>query len=129
MRVPFVCLVLAACGSDATTGPDARPAATPDAALPPDATLPSLDAAPAEPDAAPPAAPQRTVTSVAGYGRHDGPIDTAWIGRPWGLAFLGNGDLIIFDGAYNTIRRLDTHGVLTTEVGTGSAGYGGDNGP
>ena len=48
---------------------------------------------------------------------------------PTGLAFDASGDLFIADAASNVIREVDLTGILTTVVGTGEQGYGGDGGP
>ncbi|MBL7490820.1 protein kinase [Frankia sp. AgB1.9] len=84
------------------------------------------------------------ITTVAGTG-------TTWYGGPVGtsgLAFSGDevpatdanlsapqsvtvdarGDLYIADAGDDRIRRVDTHGIITTVAGTGAHGFGGDGG-
>ncbi len=48
---------------------------------------------------------------------------------PVGLALAPNGDVYIADQANQRIRRVDNAGIITTIVGTGTAGYSGDGGP
>ena len=45
------------------------------------------------------------------------------------MVFDAAGNLYFADSANNRIRRIDTHGIITTFAGTGVAGYSGDGGP
>ncbi len=76
-----------------------------------------------------PAILRRAVRSVAGFGAPDGPIAEASIGRPQSLATLGDGSLVFADGSYQTLRRVDDQGVVSTIAGSGSVGGIGDGGP
>lgn len=48
---------------------------------------------------------------------------------PYGMALNSSGDLYIADGAKNQILKLPAGGGLIVVAGTGSEGYGGDEGP
>ena len=69
-------------------------------------------------------------TGVAGYSGNNGPAIVATLNAPIGLAFDAAGDLFIADYGNNVVRELDiATGIIVTVAGTGTAGYGGDNGP
>jgi serine/threonine-protein kinase len=66
---------------------------------------------------------------LPGYGGDGGPASAAQLRGPSALSFDTKGNLYIADSFNHRIRRIDTHGVITTVAGTGKAGYGGDDGP
>ena len=83
--------------------------------------------------------PQGIITTIAGTGQavvagDGGPAVSAALSRPTGLAFDASGNLYIAcvpsSFASDTrIRKIDTHGVITTVAGTGPVGFSGDGGP
>jgi sugar lactone lactonase YvrE len=78
--------------------------------------------------------PQRTITTIAGtgargYGGDGGPAIRAQLDQPEGMVFDGAGNLYVVDSANDRIRKIDTHGIITTVAGTGAAGYTGNGGP
>ncbi len=74
---------------------------------------------------------------TAGYTGDNGPATMAELNNPVGQAaapagrivFDSTGNLYIADTGNNAVRRVDTHGIITTVAGTGMAGYSGDGGP
>jgi len=63
-----------------------------------------------------------------------GPASRGYLFGPEGLAFDRSGNLYISDSVANRVRRVDTHGVITTFAGTGIAeggmgAFAGDGGP
>jgi trimeric autotransporter adhesin len=75
-----------------------------------------------------------TITTVAGNG-HAGdlgdrdPAIKAELYLPTGVAVDSHGILYIADSANNKVRKVDLAGTISTLVGTGQAGFKGDNGP
>jgi sugar lactone lactonase YvrE len=75
------------------------------------------------------------ITTIAGTGspgfNGDGPARSAELNDPAGLVLDSSAsNLYIADQANHRIRRLNLgSGLLTTIVGTGNGGYGGDGGP
>jgi len=67
-------------------------------------------------------------TNVAGYAGDLGPATNARLSSPNGLALDTNGNLFIADKGNQRIRKVDSNGIISTLAGTGTAGYGGDNG-
>ena len=65
---------------------------------------------------------------AGGYSGDNGLATSAELGSPFGLAVDKIGNLYIADESNNRIRKVSTNGIITTVVGTGVAGYGGDNG-
>ena len=65
---------------------------------------------------------------IAGYSGDDGQALKASLNFPAGLAFDSSGNLFIADRNNHRIRRVDTHGIITTVAGNGIADMGGDNG-
>ncbi len=51
------------------------------------------------------------------------------LARPLAVAFDADGNMYISDENNYRIRKVDTHGVITTFAGTGTYGCGGDGGP
>jgi sugar lactone lactonase YvrE len=66
---------------------------------------------------------------TCGYSGDGGPAASAQLDGPIGIAFDSAGTLYIADTNNHRIRRVDTHGIMTTVAGTGSPGYTGDGGP
>ncbi len=48
---------------------------------------------------------------------------------PSAIAYDAQGNLYIAEAGSNTIRKVDTAGLITTIAGTGTQGFSGDNGP
>jgi len=77
--------------------------------------------------------PDGTLSTVAGTGEagfagDGGPATEAMIYFPAGIDIAG-GMLYIADAANNRVRAVDlASGIITTAVGTGAAGFGGDGG-
>jgi len=65
---------------------------------------------------------------TAGYLGDAGPATQAEINRVVGLATDAAGNIYLADQNNNVVRKVDTHGVITTFAGTGTAGFAGDNG-
>ncbi|MEW2043790.1 hypothetical protein AB0885_43780 [Streptomyces sp. NPDC005534] len=77
---------------------------------------------------------QGTITTVAGTGSTGFDDDTrlataARLAAPWGVAVDVYGNLFIADTYNKRVRKVDTHGTITTVAGTGEAGFNGDNQP
>ena len=68
--------------------------------------------------------PRTTVSTVAGTGvanSVDGPVDTATVNRPTGVAVDGNGDLYVTEWNANKVRKI-SNGFVSTLAGSGVAG-------
>ena len=75
-----------------------------------------------------------TITTFAGTGTNGfsgdgGQATAAQLNRPRGAAADGSGNLYIADQYNRRIRKVDTAGTITTFVGVGTGGFGGDGGP
>jgi sugar lactone lactonase YvrE len=68
-------------------------------------------------------------TGDRGFGGDGGLAIEAQMSRPQGIAVDAAGNLYIADSDNHVIRRVDTHGIITTFAGTGEAGNSGDGGP
>jgi hypothetical protein len=69
-------------------------------------------------------------TGTAGYGGDGGPANSAKLSSPSGVAVDPAGNLYIGDTNNQRVREvLAGSGTIITVAGTGTAGYGGDNGP
>ena len=69
-------------------------------------------------------------TGTAGFGGDGGPALQAELNKPHEIQFGKDGRLYISDMSNHAIRALDLKtGILTTPIGTGKAGFGGDGGP
>ena len=74
--------------------------------------------------------PAYTIETVAGssFLGDGGPATSAQIGPIQGIAVDGKGNLYLSDTDHNTVRKVDTKGIITTIAGTGVAGFSGDGG-
>jgi len=74
------------------------------------------------------------INTVAGGGSPSsgigdgGPATDAVLSDPGGVAVDSSGNLYIADTGDNVIREVNTHGVINTDAGNGTSGYGGDGG-
>ncbi|HEY3837554.1 MAG TPA: putative Ig domain-containing protein [Bryobacteraceae bacterium] len=78
--------------------------------------------------------PDGNITTVAGNGTccfsgNNVPAIQAQLHQPESIAVDGAGNLYIADLGNNIIRKVTPAGIIVTVAGTGSNGYGGDNGP
>lgn len=64
-----------------------------------------------------------------GYHGDGGPATAATLGGPVGVALDGKGNLYIGDLGSNTVRKVDTAGIITTIAGDGTCGDSGNGGP
>lgn len=74
------------------------------------------------------------ITTIAGTGvigySGDGALATlATLNKPQGLTIDTAGTVYVSDGGNNVIRKINTSGIISTYVGSGIGGYGGDGGP
>jgi hypothetical protein len=75
------------------------------------------------------------ITTIAGIGGQlgssgdGGPAVSAELNGPFGVKMDISGNIYIADQGNNKIRMVNTSGNISTVAGTGSASYGGDNGP
>ena len=72
------------------------------------------------------------ITTVAGngtkgFGGDNGPATSAQLNNPYGVAVDSAGNLYIADSGNSRIRMV-ANGVITTVAGSGTQGFGGDNG-
>ena len=67
-------------------------------------------------------------TGVAGYSGDEGAATSAQLYNPSDVAIDGSGNIFIADEYNQRIRKINTNGIITTVVGTGSTGYSGDGG-
>jgi len=67
-------------------------------------------------------------TGEPGYSGDGGPATAATFRAPHDLRFSPRGDLFVADTENHVIRRIDRDGVVTTVVGSGLAGFEGDEG-
>ncbi|MET9804489.1 RICIN domain-containing protein [Streptomyces sp. NPDC006368] len=75
-----------------------------------------------------------TISTVAGNGSagpggDGGPAVSAQLNNPHGVAVDGAGVLYIADADNHRVRKVAADGTISTVAGTGSAGFGGDDGP
>ncbi len=77
--------------------------------------------------------PNGVITTVAGtgnaaYSGDHGPAMAAGM-CPQGVAVDAAGDVVFGDPCSNRIRKVDSHGIVSTIVGNGKLGFAGDGGP
>lgn len=80
--------------------------------------------------------PAFTIDTIAGRSSlldvgDGGPAADAWLYNPTSIAFDASGNLYISDTFHHRIRKVDFSGsvpVISTVVGTGVPGFGGDTG-
>ncbi len=69
------------------------------------------------------------ITPTAGYSGDGGPATIAKMNHPFSVQLDGSGNLFVADFYNSVIRKINTTtGIITTVVGTGTAGYSGDGG-
>ena len=69
-------------------------------------------------------------TGEAGYSGDGGPAIQATMDNIYSLIVDANGDIYLADRLNAAVRKIDAAtGIITTVVGTGQQGYGGDGGP
>ncbi|GAA2775224.1 hypothetical protein GCM10010521_62180 [Streptomyces rameus] len=68
-------------------------------------------------------------TGAAGFGGDGGPAVSALLKWPIGVALDGAGALYVVDSQNHRVRRVTADGKISTVVGTGTSGFGGDGGP
>ncbi|MGW5886587.1 NHL domain-containing protein, partial [Streptomyces koyangensis] len=68
-------------------------------------------------------------TGAAGSGGDSGPATKAQLNKPFGVVVDGDGVLYISEFGGHRVRRVGTDGIISTVVGTGTAGSAGDGGP
>lgn len=68
-------------------------------------------------------------TNIGGYSGDGGPATLAQLQLPSCVAIDAAGNLYIADTGNQSIRKINSSGVITTIVGTGAPGFVGDGGP
>ncbi|PVC96328.1 hypothetical protein DBP19_08315 [Streptomyces sp. CS090A] len=68
-------------------------------------------------------------TGAAGFKGENEPAVTAHLKHPYGIAIDSVGTLYFSDYSNHRVRKITTDGKVRTVAGTGTAGYGGDDGP
>ncbi|HEX6293026.1 MAG TPA: RHS repeat-associated core domain-containing protein [Herpetosiphonaceae bacterium] len=77
-------------------------------------------------------APNGIISTVAGGGSmlgDGGPATSAQLRRPDDVILAADGTLYIADTGHGRVRKVSPDGIITTVVGTGTAGFSGDGGP
>ncbi len=74
------------------------------------------------------------ITTIAGDGSYDssgdgGPATAATVYMPSGIATDSTGNLYFAESWAPRVRKIDTHGIITTVTGNGFYGSSGDGGP
>ncbi|MEV8017279.1 RICIN domain-containing protein [Streptomyces sp. NPDC086554] len=68
-------------------------------------------------------------TGTAGFGGDDGPAASAQLNVPLAVVVDSTGTLYVSEYSNHRIRKITTDGTISTVAGTGTAGFGGDDGP
>jgi len=66
---------------------------------------------------------------ISGFSGDGGPAKAALVSFPTGLTLDNSGNILFTDSGNYRVRKIDTHGFITTIAGTGQIGYTGDGGP
>ncbi len=66
--------------------------------------------------------------TFGGFSGDIGPATAAQLFRPVDFCFDGQGNLLIVDQGNQRIRKVDSHGIITTFAGNGTQGFSGDGG-
>jgi NHL repeat len=67
--------------------------------------------------------------TIGGFAGDGAPAVTALLNQPEGMAVGADGTVLIADARNHRIRRVAPNGIITTVVGDGTQGLGGDGGP
>jgi hypothetical protein len=67
--------------------------------------------------------------TTAGYSGDGGLATSAQFNLPNDIIFDPNGNMLIADWFNNSIRKINSSGIISTVVGNGTPGYSGDGGP
>lgn len=70
-----------------------------------------------------------TYNPIAGYSGDNGPVSAARFSSIAGISFDPSGNMFIADYGNHVIRKVNTVGIISTVVGNGTSGAGGDGGP
>ncbi|MER8003921.1 RICIN domain-containing protein [Streptomyces sp. NPDC095613] len=68
-------------------------------------------------------------TGSGGFGGDGGPSSSAQLNLPLGVVVDSTGALFVSDHRNHRVRKVAVDGTISTVVGTGSGGFGGDGGP
>ncbi|MFD5949744.1 RICIN domain-containing protein, partial [Streptomyces collinus] len=68
-------------------------------------------------------------SGTAGFGGDDGPAASAKLNLPLGVVVDSSGTLYISDYHNHRVRKVTADGTISTLAGSGTAGFGGDDGP
>ncbi|MEV7844883.1 NHL domain-containing protein [Streptomyces cyaneofuscatus] len=68
-------------------------------------------------------------TGTAGFSGDNGPATSARLNKPFGVLVDSADNLYVADAENHRVRKITPDGKISTIAGTGSAGFGGDNGP
>jgi streptogramin lyase len=78
--------------------------------------------------------PDGTIDTFAGngtrgYSGDNAPATQAQLNGPYDIRFAPSGDAYVADTNNQVIRRIDSHGIITSVVGNGMGAFAGDGGP
>ncbi len=76
----------------------------------------------------------QVISTIAGTGERGfdgdgGPAIAAKLDQPYGVVIDGDGSIFFADRLNGRVRKVDSHGVISTLAGDGSGKYSGDGGP